>query len=286
MRFTCALASLALASIAFAQPATTLTTTAGQFTIGSGSYTTASNSVMGGLTDYSPVFAGDYSFRQAWSYRQAGDSREYNVASPSATFVPGTDTWDARLFKGLANSNTGAPTLQFDVRYELTSPTPLTPLLHANLCVTNLTNAPIQASVFYYIDLDIPNGFTPSPGDDTLTMVTNGFHMRMNDSVDPTYYAEAYAIGATRFQHGTLYESLFTNGSVNNLNNSVTSTFGDLTMGFQWDCLIPPGDCCVGDAYVGIGLAVPEPGAFLASGAPLLYVLRRRKARSHRSTNR
>lgn len=277
LRNLCILLCLSASAVAFSQAATTLNTTAGQFTIQSGSYTSASNTTMSGLTDYSPVTGGDHSFRQTWSYRQQGDSREYNVASPSATFVPG-NPWNATLFKGPGNSNTAPPTLRFDARYELTSITPTAPLLHANLCVTNLTSAPIQVSVFYYMDFDIPNAFLPSNSDDTLTMMGNGFHMRQSDSVNPAFYAEALATGAVAFQHGNRYESLFTNGLTENLNNSINATFGDLVMGFQWDCVIAPGDCCPADVYVSLGAPVPEPATLLSLAIPLAVVARRRRA--------
>lgn len=267
---------LSASAVAFSQPATTLTTTAGSFTIQSGSYTSASNTTMSGLTNYSSVLGGDHSFRQTWSYRQQGDTREYNVASPSATFAPG-NPWNATLLKGPGNSNTGTPTLQFDVRYQLTSITPTAPLLHANLCVTNLSTAPIQVSAFYYLDLDIPNAFAPSASDDTLTTFGSGFHVRQSDSVNPSFYAEVLATGAVAYQHGNRYESLFTNGLTENLNNSINATFGDLVMGFQWDCLIPPGECCPADVYVSLGAPVPEPATLLGLAIPLAVVSRRRR---------
>ncbi|MBX7135213.1 MAG: hypothetical protein K1X67_21300 [Fimbriimonadaceae bacterium] len=277
MRRTFILLCLCASAAAFSQPTTTLNTTAGSFTIQSGSYTSASNTTMSGLSNYTPVTGGDHSFRQTWSYRQQGDTREYNVASPSATFVPG-NPWQATLFKGPGNSNTGTPTLRFDVTYDLTSITPTAPLLHANLCVTNLTNAPIQVSAFYYLDLDIPNAFVPSISNDTLAVFGNGFLVRQSDSVNPSFYAEVLATGAVAFQHGNQYESLFTNGLTENLNNSINATFGDLVMGFQWDCVIPPGDCCPADVYVSLGAPVPEPASLLGLAIPLAVVARRRRA--------
>ena len=275
----------AASPVSFGQFQTTLTTTAGQYVIHANSFDDAT--VLGGGADFAVSgVQGDYLFRHMFAYRQTGDSREYMVADQAATFSNTANTWDAVILRNV--NDAGPDTLRFDVNYTLTSLNPNSPLLTWCIIVTNIANYPIDYSLFAYYDFDIPDA-TGFPTTDQIVShqpIGNGFLSRQQNTTTPTNYVTTYAAEVGAFQHGPLYESIFSNGGIDNLNNQWNQGVGDMAMGFQFFGTLLPGQSstCPGQGTALNG-EVPEPATLVCLSAGAAALLARRSQRGRRDTH-
>ncbi|MCG3128371.1 MAG: hypothetical protein CHACPFDD_03259 [Phycisphaerae bacterium] len=272
---------LVASPIALGQPQTTLTTTAGQYTIHANSF--LSPTALGGAADFSVSgVLGDYLDRHMFAYRQTGDTREYMVADSAATFSSTANTWDATILRNV--NNAGPDTLRFDVNYTLTSLNPNSPLLTWCVIVTNISNQTIDYSLFAYYDFDIPDATGVPTADQIVThqSVGSGFYSKQQNTTTPSNYVTTYAAMVGAFQHGPVYESIFSNGGIDNLNNVWNPGIGEMAMGFQFFGTLQPGQSsiCPGQGTALNG-EVPEPATLLClgAGAAVLFARRRQRVR-------
>lgn len=276
------LAIAAVASASYGQAQTTLTTTAGQFTVHANSFTGSPNQ-LSGLTDFSVTnILGDYSYRHMFAYRQTGDTREYSLSDSAATFNSTTNTFHARVFRNV--NNVGADTLQFDVYYNLSSLTPTAPMLQWCVIVTNVSNSVIDYSLFAYTDFDIPDATGSATMDNVFDHqnVGGGLLVKQQNVNHPSNYLSTFIRNASGFQHDVAYEQMFSNPWIDNLNNFWNTANGDMAIGFQFFGTLQPGQSsfCPGQATVLNGeVPVPEPATILATALGLAALIRRRGAR-------
>jgi len=262
-----------MAGFASAQSLTTLTTVGGTYAINASSFTSAATA-LGGSCNFTPTGGTDYAFRNMWAYHQTGDTREYMVSGPAATFSSTVDTFTMNVDRNV--NNAGANNLRFTLNYKIVSLTPTSPMLIATMTVMNIGAAATSVSLFNYADFDIPGG-----GNDSISANyadANGLFARQSDITVTSNYAEHYAVGASFYRHGTLYSSIFTNATIDNLNNSVTAGSGDFGTGFQWaDRALQAGESTSYTMYSSLNTAVPEPATMTALGLGVAALLRRRK---------
>lgn len=266
---------------AFAQTPITLTSAGGSFTIQANSYTSSATALSGGADFFANGVAGDYMVRDMWAYRQSGDTREYMLTDPSASFSSTGTTFDAVLFRGV--NGAGPATLKFDVHYTLGALSPTVPILYRCVRVTNISTQTINVSLFHYEDLDIPGG-----GNDAI-----GFHnpgppvddVMLYDTVTPGNFAHTRfgGFGGTlSIQHGPVYGSLFTNSTIDNLNNVAAGGSGNFALGFQFDMTLAPGQQsgCL-ECSTALNGVVPEPLTMVPVGLGLVgLILRKRRRQS------
>lgn len=280
MRALGAFMTIALASTAMSQVATTLGSAGGTFTITANSYTGAATSLGGSANFFCNGVTGDYAFRDMWAYRIAGDSREYMVKSNNATFSNTGNTFDAQMFKGQNGSDSNA-LIRIDVHYGLFANSPTSPVLNKCVTITNLTSSTLSFSLFHYMDYDVPGSSNDFFSAHNYNV--NDDLIQQRDTVDTGNYMETFFAGTPPpllIRHGLLYSSLFTNTTIDNLNMSFDPGQGDFGVGFQIDGTLDPGQTsvCPGCYTALNGSAVPEPTSALLilSGLPVL-LLRKRK---------
>lgn len=269
-------------TLSFAQAATTLTSAGGTFTIHSGSYQGSSNLLSGGADFFANGVSQDFAFQDMWAYRISGDSREYMVTSPNATFNNTSNHWEAHMFKGQNGSDTGPMMIAIDVDYDLGASSPTSPILTKCVRLTNLTNQVINFSLFHYQDYDIPGN-----ANDFFSLHNSGAGtdlIQLRDTFDTGNYAETFFAGVggpVSFQHASLYDPFFTNPFQDQMNNSVDGGSGDFAMGFQLDATLAPGQTsvCPG-CYTALNGSVPEPVTAIAITAGLSHLLLRKKKRA------
>lgn len=242
-----------------------------RFQINAASYSGASNTVLGGSSDFRVAGATgtDHLFRNLWAYRLDGHTREFMVNGPGAVFN----------FAG--NTGTVDLTVAADsVRFLMTAVVQDTDgaalnagRLTMTLLVQNLGNATRNVNLFNYVDWDI-NG---SGGGDVGTgAVMSGFieHTQTDVAV-----MTQRAYGANRWYNGVLVSSWFTNAVIDDYPNSAASIGpADLAQGDQWAFDLRPG----ASRSVAIGYAinatpVPEPASMIALGLGAAALLRRRR---------
>lgn len=269
---------------ALAQSATTITSPNGsRFVINASSYTGTPTSILGSANYFVGAGTQDYNFRYAFAYRQTGDTREYAVSAASgATFSNTTDSWTGVIPRNVMNA--GANTLEFRVNHRIMDLTATTPLLVSMVTVRNISAERRGVVLFHYSDFDIPvvTGGT-SLGDNIISnLVTpTGIITRQQDNTTTSNYAETVAFGATRFRHGLLYSSIFSNTVIDNLDNTTPlPTFnGDLGMGMQWEeRFMDPGASTSYTVMTSLNSPVPEPASLAALALGVAALLRRRKS--------
>lgn len=262
--------SIGLASVAMAQPGGTITDNNMRFTIGSAPTTGTATSVPAiDLFANDPVTPGaanpDHGFESWWWFREAGGTRELAFNSAGAGAVSS--------FSGNRGSMTQFYTnFRADLEWEVFSTGPGQGFVRSTLTVTNLTNSPLDLSLFNYADLDLND----TASNDVAVLSAPDF-IRISDSTGP--YQVAYSgVGADSYQVSA-WPSLrgqLTNLSVDNLSNSVLPFGpGDFTGAFQWNVSV---DALFSRSVVSTISFVPTPGAMALLGLGGLIAGRRRRA--------
>jgi hypothetical protein len=173
-----------------------------------------------------------------WFYHIAGEARAYNFNTEGGQEVQtsGATITVTQHYQGWDGIQT----------YELVATGPDVGYLRSRAIVRNLGSAPLSISLFHYADLDDNGTFTDdlaamtTPGVVTVTDSTGPFSLRFAADVPP----DAWEASAWR----TLLNSLANNGQVNLGNSGLPFGPGDVTMAWQWNLVVMPGqEASVGD---------------------------------------
>jgi hypothetical protein len=229
-------------------------------------------------------------FQTWWWYRLPGDTREsaINAMNPvwSIPKPPGNKVASANfnLGAGLASTMDWGIETRGDARG----------LLESDLKVTNNGKAPVDLTIFHYLDLDLGG----TGGDDQATWAPLQNGQPRIFIKDPNWQA-TYSGDLMGFTH---YDSdafpkvrdLLTNNAKDDfpdIKNYFLLKDGDWTGGFEWTRTIQPGDNTNFDIQVALGpLPMPEPTTFWLflvgmAGPVLLVRLREKKEKKKRTGN-
>lgn len=259
------------ASVAMAQPGGTLTNDNMRFTIGSApasaSTLTAPSAIIFANNPVAGAMNPDHGFSNWWWFRRASDTREWalNSSGGGATSNFSGNSGTMTQFYG---------DFRADLAYETVSTGPGRGFVRSTLTVTNLTNVPLNLSLFNYADLDLNNVSV----NNSATLLAPNL-IRVSNSTGP-YSAEYSGAGADFFKAGGTGSviDLLTNSGVNDFDNSGLPfggvIGGDFTAGFQWNLEVGP---LFSRSVVSTISLVPTPGAMALLGLAGLMVGRRRR---------
>jgi hypothetical protein len=211
----------------------------------------------------------DQLFDNAWFWRLAGDTREFQFSQTgvveNSVGNTGSRTW--------ANPALGG---QFSAVLNLTLTDGVVAnqaILQQSLIITNTGAAPLNISLFNFLDVDV----NLSTADTAVSLGPD--IMQINDAGGQ--FVQFQGVGANAFQVMPFAQlgTLLTNAAVNNLNNTgLPFPSGDWTGAYQWDLQIGAGQSMTVVENISVNMQIPAPGALALLGvAGLLGRNRRRR---------
>lgn len=273
------LAVLALAGTASAQTINANAPGNARFVYNAGAVpTTAPVGTLGGGSSNlnTNVAAGDQLFENWWHYRVEGaDTREVRYNAAANPFVAAGNTMSGTF--NFAN-------FRSELSYVLTdgdgAGTQQAHLLMSNK-VTNTTASAQTINIYNYADYDVNGELT-----DTYSYNALEQRLEISDAAPTVSTAYFKGFGATAYQaaiftttSGAQVRGALADADVDNLNNTVTGSPGDMTGAFQWTFTLNPGEMFTMFSVLSVNQVpvIPTPGALALVGLAGVAGLRRRR---------
>ena len=140
--------------------------------------------------------------------------------------------------------------------------------------VDNLTNAPLDFSLFLSQDLDISfmhgDNLSIQNGNTSIQSDINNKGQVQHALLSPTTFSADSAI---------TIQSTLSDANADFLNGQISATPGDVAAAWQWDLTIAPDESLLvgGTAHMELSQVVPAPGSLALLGTSVFLMLRRRK---------
>jgi hypothetical protein len=231
---------------------------------------TTTNANIGDATMSGDTPGTDQLFDNAWFWRLANDTREFQFSQTgvveNALGNTGSRTW--------ANPALGG---QFSAVLNLTLTDGVIAnqaILQQSMVITNTSGTVLNMSVFNFLDADVAG----SIGGDTAAFAGPN-NMQVTDSLGQ--FIQFEGVGANAFQAAAFpaLGNLLVDAAVTNLNNSgIPFGPGDWTGAYQWNIQLGTGQSITIVENISINMQIPGPGALALLGvAGMLGRNRRRR---------
>jgi hypothetical protein len=235
----------ALAALAHSQTAVNLTSSCTPnvvYTFNAGAIPATATSAAAGSANlrWAGTAGQDQLFESWWSYRLAGDNREFyfnrsatsGLQNPAAPIVVGPKGDRARIEWVNVDGRNFDARLTTTVYSTATAAAPNNGVASMCMEITNRTGQPMVLNLFHYADFDVCG----SAGTDTATFVGPPRQIEITDAACPI---RCYHLGCgwTNYQTAgfATVRSLLTNAVADNLNNTgIPFGPGDWTNAYQW----------------------------------------------------